>query len=105
MGLERNYYSDGQNCKKIKEMDSSKMFAHQHWALKLRCMRLPIPQIAAQPTDEGYNTSQHTVWKDFHSKIAQDYSEELLRKPLADKTNYPDIKTRLKSEARFEVEQ
>ena len=77
-------------------MDSSKMFAHQHWALKLRCMGLPIPQIAAQLTDEGYNTSQHTVWKDLHSKIAQDYSEELLRKQLVDKANCRDIKTRLK---------
>jgi hypothetical protein len=80
----------------VKERDRSKIFARQHRPLKLRCRGLTIPQIAAQLTDEGWKASQHTVWKDLHSKIAQDYTEELLRKQLADIANCPDNKTRLK---------
>ena len=71
-------------------MDSLKILVRQRRALELCCKGLTIPQIAAQLTAEGYKVSQHTVWKDRLSKIAQDFTEELLRKQLADITKCPD---------------
>jgi hypothetical protein len=81
---------------KVIEMDSLKILARQRRVLELRCKGLTIPQIAARLKDEGGKVSQYTVWKDLHSKIAKDFTEELLRKQLADIANCPDIKTRLK---------
>ena len=56
-------------------MDSLKILARQRRVLELRCRGLTIPQIAAQLTDEGRKATQHTVWKDSHSKIAQDITQ------------------------------
>jgi DNA-binding transcriptional MerR regulator len=77
-------------------IDSLNILSRQRRTLELRCKGLTIPQIATMLKDEGWSVSQHTLWKDLHSKTAQNYTEELLRKQHSDITNYPDIKTRLK---------
>jgi hypothetical protein len=80
----------------VKEMDSLKILTLQRRTLELRCKGMTIPQIATMFKNEGWSVSQHTIWKDLHSKTAQKFTEELLRKQLTDITNCPDIKTRLK---------
>jgi hypothetical protein len=77
-------------------MDSLKILTLQRRTLELRCKGLTIPQIATILKNEGWSVSQHTIWKDLHSKTAQDFTEELLRKQFRDIAECPDAKTRLK---------
>jgi uncharacterized protein YpbB len=74
----------------VKEMDSLKILARQRLVLALRCKGLTMRQIAARLKDDGWKVSQRTVWKDLHSKTVEDFTEELLRKQLADIATCPD---------------
>lgn len=50
----------------------------------LRCVGLTQAQICEKLREEGFRTSERTVWADLHSATAEDFIEELKRRQLAD---------------------
>lgn len=64
--------------------------------LELRCNGLTIPMINVKLHEEGFQSSEHTVFDDLHSETADEFLEELKRQQLADITRAStDYKTRL----------
>ena len=77
-----------------------KQIKRQQRVLELRCKGLTIPEITKKLHEEQWKCGEHTVWKDLHSKTAEDFIEELKRQQLADITQCgKDYKTRLQYRA------
>ena len=73
-----------------------KQLTRRKRTIELSCNGLNVPQINKALHDEGFQTSEHTVFDDLHSRTAEEYLEELKRQQLADITRaQDDYKTRL----------
>ena len=78
-----------------------KILKRQQRVLELRCKGLTIPAIAkALKEQDKLKVGERTIWKDLHSKTAEDFVEELKRQQLADIAQCgKDYKTRLQYRA------
>lgn len=78
-----------------------KQIKRQQRVLELRCKGLTIPAIVkALKEKDNLKIGEHTIWKDLHSKTAEDFIEELKRQQLADIAECgKDYKTRLQYRA------
>lgn len=61
-----------------------KQEARRKRVIELRCVGLTQAQICEKLREEGFRTSERTVWADLHSATAEDFIEELKRRQLAD---------------------
>lgn len=72
--------------KETERNPTPKQLQRRKRTLELHVKGLTIPQINSALLDEGYETSEHTVFDDIHSQTAVEYREELERQQRADIT-------------------
>ena len=76
-------------------MTSPKQLTRRRRVFELRVIGLTIPQIQQKMTEEDFKVSERTIWQDLRSDDVKEFTDELMRRQLADITLSDNISVRL----------